>query len=189
MEHDEGSGDSPRTAHTGGNLNKELCAVFMYLVHELFKLIELLLTLPKPFAEISITYGSDSGDDKTDIVLCLFNKESGSLFIEMVGLHPSEQRCTAHGAENDSVLDFNIANLPWGKQCFVLRIHIKPTLPSHILKHRSSIIYKYIRNNAPRQALRKLFGKKILKRARKFDGNMKDDLIQRKVILRICCME
>ena len=106
--------DRPGTAHTRSQLNEELRARLMDLIHEFLQVLEHLRILPEPFAEEGIAQRCDTGDDQTNVVVCSFKEKLSSFLVEMAtsDLKPTEKRRTAHGAHNDAVLDLHVTDLP-----------------------------------------------------------------------------
>ena len=119
-------GDCPGASHTCGKLNEELCAGLMDLVHKFLKLLEHLGILPEPLAPEGISKGSDTGDDKTYVIVCSLKEKLCSLLVKATAgqLKPTKQRRTAHRTHNDTVFDLYVAYFPRGKQGFVLRIYV-----------------------------------------------------------------
>ena len=62
---------------------KELCACFMDFVHKLFKFFKHLWILPKPFAPECIAKWCNTRDNKTNVIICSFNKEFCCFLIKM----------------------------------------------------------------------------------------------------------
>ena len=110
-------GDSPASAHAGSQLNKELCSGFMDLVHKFLQLFEHLLVFPQPCTQNGITDRCNAGNDQTNVILCPLQKEFGGFLVKMAAckLHPAKEGRTAHGTQNNAVLDLHITDLPGGK--------------------------------------------------------------------------
>ena len=62
-------GDSPGASHTCGKLDEDLSSCFMDLVHKFLKLFKHFGILPEPFAPEGVAKGSDTGNDKTNIIV------------------------------------------------------------------------------------------------------------------------
>ena len=118
-------GDSPRASHTCGELDEELCAGLVDLVHEDLKLLEHLGVLPEPLAPEGVAKRRDAGDDKTYVVIRSLEEELCSLFIKAAAgkLKPAEKRGTAHRAHYNSVFNLYVTYFPRCKQSFILRTH------------------------------------------------------------------
>ena len=115
--------DSHGASHAGCELDKELGAGFVELLHVNGKILEHLVILVQPAAKDRILDALHAGQDKADAVLSAVKQEISRLLIKMAGLHPAEQGCTAHRALDDAVGNLDIADLPGGKQGFILRVH------------------------------------------------------------------
>ena len=83
----------------------------MVLYHVLFELLEHSLVLIQPTAAHGITDTLHAGENKANALLSSLEQEISCLFVEMAGLKPAKQRGTAHGALDNAVLYFDIANL------------------------------------------------------------------------------
>ena len=115
--------DSHGAAHARGELDEQLCAGLMELLHVLLEVLEHLLVLVQPTAADSVLDALHAGQDQADAVLRAVKKEVCRFLIEVARLHPAEQGRAAHGALDDAVLDLNVADLPRRKQGFILGIH------------------------------------------------------------------
>ena len=120
---DHGLCDSHRAAHTRGELDEQLCAGLMELLHILLEILEHLLVLVQPTAADGVLDALHAGQDQADAVLRAVEQEVCRFFIEMARLHPAEQGRAAHGTLHDAVLDLHVADLPGGEQCVVLFVH------------------------------------------------------------------
>ena len=107
-------GDRPRASHTRRKLNKELSAGLVDLVHKDLQILEHLFVLPKPFAPKGVAQGGNSGDNKSNVVVCSLKEELCRLLVKATArkLKPTEERRTAHRAHYDSVFDLHVADLP-----------------------------------------------------------------------------
>ena len=110
-------GDGPASAHTGGQLDEQLSAGFMDLVHKDLQFFEHLGVLPQPLTPECVTQRCDTGDDQAYIVICSFQKQLSSFLIKSAAgqLKPAEEGSATHGTHDDAVFDFHIANFPGGK--------------------------------------------------------------------------
>ena len=86
-------GDRPRSAHAGRELDEQLCAGLVQLIHELLKLIEHLFILPQPLSPEGIAHRCNARNDQADIVLRSFQKQPGRFLIKMAPrqLKPTKQ--------------------------------------------------------------------------------------------------
>ena len=110
--------DGHGTSHTSGQLNEQLCPGLMELYHVFLQLLEHLVVLVQPLSAGNAQLVSDAlhtGQDETDAVLGSVEQEVGRFLIEVVGLQPTEQGSAAHGALDDAVLYFHIADFPGSK--------------------------------------------------------------------------
>ena len=110
-------GDCPGTAHTGGQLDEQLGARLVDLVHELLQFFEHFRILPEPLTPECVSQRCDSGDNQTNVVVGSFKKELCRFLIEMAAgkLEPAEEGSAAHRAHDDTVLDFHVADFPRGE--------------------------------------------------------------------------
>ena len=124
----------PAAAHAGGELDEELCAGLVELVHEELQLLEHLGILPQPLAPDGVPQGRNTGDNETDVVPCPLQEELRRLLVELTAgqLKPAKEARAAHGAHDDAVFDLNIPDLPGGKQGFIFLFHIQTTFPVEI---------------------------------------------------------
>jgi len=109
-------------------LNKQLRAGLVELIHVLGKLFELVIVLIKPLSAGNAPRILDelhAGENKAYAVLGSVEQEVSRFLVKVVRLHPAEKVCAAHGALNNAVFDLHIADFPWSKQCVVLLIHVK----------------------------------------------------------------
>ena len=114
-------------AHTGSQLDKQLCACLMELYHVLLELFEHLVVLIQPLSAGDaqrVTDALHTGQDQTNAVLRPVKQEVCRLLIEVVRLHPAEQGGTAHGTLDDAVFYFHIPDLPWSKQSIIFFVHV-----------------------------------------------------------------
>ena len=88
----------------------------MQFVHKYLEFLEHFFVLIEPAVADGVLQRSNSGNDKTDIVLSSFKEEVGGFLVKMIRLHPAKKRSSAHWAKNDSVFDFNVSNLPGSKE-------------------------------------------------------------------------
>ena len=116
--------DSHGAAHTCGQLDKQLRAGLVELLHVNFKILEHLVVLIQPATENGILDALHAGQDETHTVLRTVEQEICGLLVEVARLHPAEQRCAAHRALDDAVGDLHIADLPGREQGIVLLIHV-----------------------------------------------------------------
>ena len=125
-------GDSPGASHTSGKLNEKLCTCLMDFIHKYLKLLEHLGILPEPFAPEGVAQGSDTGDNKTYVVICSLKEKLCRLLVKATAgqFKPTEQRRTAHRTHNDTVFDLYVAYFPRGKQGLVLRIYVSHSIYS-----------------------------------------------------------
>ena len=118
--------DGHGAAHTGGQLNEQLCSGLVELHHVLLQFLEHLVVLVQPLSARDAQRVTDTlhaGQDQAHTVLCSVEQEVGRLLVEVVGFHPAEQRGAAHGALDKAVFDLHIADLPRGKQGIVFLVH------------------------------------------------------------------
>ena len=96
------------------------------LLHKELKLLEHFRILPKPLSPECIAKGCDTGNDETYIIVCSLEEKLCRFLVEAASgkLKPTEKRCTAHRAHNDTVLDLNVAYFPRGKQGLIFRIYV-----------------------------------------------------------------
>ena len=120
---DHGLCDGHGAAHARGELDKQLCAGLMELLHIDLQILEHLLVLIQPAAADGVLDALHAGQDQADAVLGAVEQEIRGFLIEVARLHPAEQGRAAHGALDDAVLDLHIAHLPRRKQGFILGIH------------------------------------------------------------------
>ena len=125
-------------------LNKKLGSRFMYLVHKFFELGEHFRVLPKPFSPEGIAQRGDSGDYKTDVIVCTFDKKLSGLLIEMTSakLEPAKKGGSAHRTHYNSVFYLDIADFPRSKQRFVFFVNVLHIESSFRLLH--SILHCFI---------------------------------------------
>ena len=123
-QHYHGFCDSHGAAHTCGQLDKQLRAGLVELLHVNFKILEHLVVLIQPATENGILDALHAGQDETHTVLRTVEQEICGLLVEVARLHPAEQRCAAHRALDDAVGDLHIADLPGREQGIVLLIHV-----------------------------------------------------------------
>ena len=92
--------DSHGAAHTGSQLNKQLCTGLVELNHVLLELLEHKVVLIQPLSagDTKLVFDTlHTGQDKANAVLCAVKQEVSSLLVEMVGLQPTEKGGAAHG--------------------------------------------------------------------------------------------
>ena len=109
---------SHRAAKASGELNEELRAGLMELIHIGLESLEHSVILIQPLSAgdtHGITHALHAGQDKADAVLRAVEQEVCRLFVEMVRLQPAEKGSAAHGALHEAVLNLHITNLPWCK--------------------------------------------------------------------------
>ena len=107
--------DGHGAAHAGGQLDKQLSPGFMELYHILLQLLEHLVVLVQPLSAGDTQLVPDTlhtGQDQAHAVLRSVEQEVGRFLIEVVWLQPTEQGSAAHGALDDAVLYFHIADFP-----------------------------------------------------------------------------
>ena len=124
LEHgSERVGDGERTPETRGQLHEQLCARLMYLVHELLELFEFFPALIEPLAADRVPKGRDPGNDESHVVFGDLGKKICRFLVEMIGLHPAEQRRPAHGAHDYPVFDLHLSYLPRGEERGIFLVH------------------------------------------------------------------
>ena len=89
----------------------------MDLIHKFLQSLKHLGILPQPLAPEGIPQRRNAGDDQADIVLGTLQEQLGSLLVKAAAgeLKLAEQGSTAHGAHDDTVFDFHVADFPGGK--------------------------------------------------------------------------
>ena len=110
--------DGHGTAHTGGQLDEQLCPGLMELHHVLLQLFEHLVVLIQPLSAGDTQLVSDAlhtGQDQAHAVLRPVEQEISGFLIEVIRLQPAEEGGAAHGALDDAVLYFHIADFPGSK--------------------------------------------------------------------------
>ena len=115
VQSDHPGGNSHGAAETSGELNEQLGAGLVVLDHVVGEFLEHLLVLPEPSAAHGVADTLHARKNQTDAVLCTVEQEVRSFLIKVAGLQPSKQRGAAHGALDNAVFDFDIANLPRSK--------------------------------------------------------------------------
>ena len=134
---DHGLGDSHGTTHAGCELNKQLGTGLVELLHVNGKVLEQLVVLIQPLTAGDAQRIADAlhtGQDQAHAVLRAVEQEVCGLLIEVVRLHPAEQRGAAHGTLDDAVGYFYVTDLPRCKQGIVLGIHsFLPSFFCHLL--------------------------------------------------------
>ena len=115
VQSDHPGGNSHGAAETSGELNEQLGAGLVVLNHVVGEFLKHLLVLPEPSAAHGVTDTLHAREDQTDAVLRTVEQEVRSFLIKVAGLQPSKQRGAAHGALDNAVFDFDIANLPRSK--------------------------------------------------------------------------
>ena len=111
VQDDHPGGNCHRAAEACCQLDEQLGAGLVVLYHVLFELLEHSLVLVQPAAAHGITDTLHAGENKANALLSSLEQEISCLFVEMAGLKPAKQRGTAHGALDNAVLYFDIANL------------------------------------------------------------------------------
>ena len=114
---------SKRTAESGCQLHEEFRTRLVDLVHIGFEFLESALRFVKPLSADEVSQRRDAGDDEPDVILRALEEESSRVLIEVMRLHPTEQRRSPHGTEHDAVLYLHIADLPRSEQRFVDLVH------------------------------------------------------------------
>ena len=107
--------DGERTAAACCQLNEQLAAGLVEVLHVLCKFLIHSLVLVEPSVAENVTHPLHAGDNQTDIILCFLQEVVSRLLVKMVRLHPAEQGRAAHGAVGNAVFQFHIANFPRGK--------------------------------------------------------------------------
>ena len=104
----------PGATHACGQLNEQLGTRLMDFLHKFLKILKHLGVLPQILAPEGIAHGCDAGDDQTHVVVGSLQKQLGGLLVKMAAcqLKPTEQRRAAHGAHDNAVFDFDVADLP-----------------------------------------------------------------------------
>ena len=120
---DHHSVDSHRPAETCRQLNEQLAAVFMELRHPLRQFFEHTVILVKPALAHCVTHTLHAGKHKADMMLGSLQKMVCGLLVKMAGLQPAEKGRSTHGALDDAILDFHIADLPRGEQRLIFFVH------------------------------------------------------------------
>ena len=90
----------------------------MELHHVLLQLLEHLVVLIQPLSAGDTQLVSDTlhtGQDQAHAVLCSVEQEVSGFLIEVIRLQPAEEGGAAHGALDDAVLYFHIADFPGSK--------------------------------------------------------------------------
>ena len=111
------------TPEPGSELHEEFGARLVDLLHIRFELFESALRLVEPLSADEVPQRRDAGDDETDIVFRAFEEEIRRVLVEVMRLHPAEQRRSAHGTQHDAVFDLHIADLPRGEQGLISFVH------------------------------------------------------------------
>ena len=112
-----------RPAEARRELYEQFRARLMQFGHVLFELREHLLVLIQPASSDRIAKRRYARNDESDVLFRPLHKEVCRFFIEVVGLHPAEQRRASHRAQHDTVFDLHVAYLPRREQSFVFFIH------------------------------------------------------------------
>ena len=115
--------DSHGTAHTGGQLNKQLGAGLVELRQPLGQVLEHLFVLVQPAAAHGVADTLHTRQHQAHVVLGAVQDVVGRFLVEVTGLQPAEQGRTAHRGLHDTVLDLHVADLPGGKQSAVFLVH------------------------------------------------------------------
>jgi len=120
-------GDGPGAAHTCGQLDEELGAGLVDLLHKDTEIVEHLLVLPEPLAPEGVAEGGNAGDDQANVVLCALEEEFCGFPVKLAAgeLEPAEEGSAPHGTEDNAVFDFHIADLPRGKESIILGICLR----------------------------------------------------------------
>ena len=118
--------DCEGTPESRRQLNEQLRARLVDLLHIRFELAEHSLIFIQPASAHKVFERSNAGNDEPDVVFRAFQKELRGDFIEVIRLHPAEQRRSAHRAENDPVFDLYVPYFPWRKEGFVFCVHKSP---------------------------------------------------------------
>ena len=105
-------GDGHRAAAAGGQLDEQLRAGLMELLHVLLQGLVDALVLIKPAVAHDVAHPLHSGEHQADAVSGLLEQEVSGFLIKVAGLHPAEERGAAHRAHDYAVLDLDIADFP-----------------------------------------------------------------------------
>ena len=90
-QHDHGLGDGHGTTHAGGELNKQLRAGLVELLHIDLQILEHLLVLIQPAAADGVLDALHAGKNQTDAVLGAVEQEIRGFLVKVARLHPAEQ--------------------------------------------------------------------------------------------------
>ena len=115
--------DGHGTAHTGGQLDKQLGASLVELRQPLGQVLEHLFVLVQPAAAHGVADTLHTRQHQAHVVLGAVQDVVGRFLVEVTGLQPAEQGRTAHRGLHDTVLDLHVADLPGGKQSAVFLVH------------------------------------------------------------------
>ena len=116
-------GNSHGTAAAGGQLDEQLGAGLVELLHVLGQGLIYALFLIQPAVAHDVTDPLHAGQDQANSVSGLLKQEVRRFLVEVAGLHPSEEGRAAHGTHDYAVLYLHIADFPGGKQGIILLVH------------------------------------------------------------------
>ena len=108
-------GDGHGTAETAGQLDEQLSAGLVVLVHVGLQLTVHASVLIQPFSAHGVADGLHTGQDQAHAVFCSLQQKVGSLGVKVGGLQPAEQGSAAHGTLDDAVGNFYISDLERSK--------------------------------------------------------------------------
>ncbi len=115
--------DRHGAAEAAGQLDKELAAGLVVLVHVGLEHTVHLTVGVQPLAAHGVADDLHAGQDQADAVLGALEQEVRSLLVKVRRLQPTEQGRAAHGTLYDAIRDLYLSDFKRSKQSFILWIH------------------------------------------------------------------
>ena len=107
--------DGHGTAKAACQLNEQLAAGLVVLVHIGLELTVHASVLIQPLPSHGVADGLHAGQNQTHTILCSLEQEVRGLGVKMRGLQPAEQGCAAHGTLDNTVGNFYISDFERSK--------------------------------------------------------------------------
>ena len=107
--------DAHGAAAARGQLDEQLRAGLVEVLHILLELAEHLLIGVEPAVAHDVAHPLHAGQDKAHVVARGLKQEVGGFLIEVTRLHPAKEAGAAHRTHDDAVLYLHIADFPGSK--------------------------------------------------------------------------